>query len=158
MFCVFTHCPNIFGGSSELLHHICAGDSSQIHGYLIHSLRFKDSNMTSTFWQIQATIIAQLRSLRNLQLLVVIIIPDHDWRCILSFKCTLKAAGWCISMYANVPFTSIGDSVAGGCNLLFGVHSSCTAKVEPFQLKPLPPVPPRPLSDFSWEPFSRPEH
>ncbi len=160
LFCEFTHCPNIFGSISELLHHICAsGDSSQIHGYLIHSLRLKDSDRTSTFWQIQATIIAQLRSLRNLQLLVVIIIPDHDGHCILSFKRILKAAGWCISMYDNVSFTSIGDSVAGGCNLLFGVHSSCTAKVEPLQLKPLlPPVPPRPLSDFLWEPFSRLEH
>ncbi len=57
-------------------------------------------------------------------------------------------------MYDDVSFTSIGDSVAGGCNPLFRVHSSCTAKVELFELKPLPPVPPRPLSDFLWEPFS----
>ena len=64
LFCKFNHCPNIFGSSSELLHHIRAlGDSSQIHGYLIHSLHFKDSNTTSTFCQIQATIIAQLCSL-----------------------------------------------------------------------------------------------
>jgi hypothetical protein len=159
LFREFIHCPNIFGSSGDLLHHICAsGNSSQIHGYLIHFLRFKDSNMTPTFWQIQATIIAQLCSQWNLQLLVVIIIPDHDGRCILLFKRTLKAAGWCISMYNNVSFTSIGDAVAGGCNLLFGVHSSCTTKVELFQLKPLPPVPPRPLSDFLWEPFSQPEH
>jgi hypothetical protein len=61
-------------------------------------------------------------------------------------------------MYDDVSFMSIGDSIAGGCNLLFGVHSSCTAKVELFELKPLLPVPPHPLSDFLWEPFSQPEH
>ncbi len=42
LFCKFTHCPDIFGGSSELLHHIHAlGNSSQIHGYLIHSLHLR---------------------------------------------------------------------------------------------------------------------
>jgi hypothetical protein len=83
LFCKFTHCPDIFGSSSELLHHICTlGDSSQIHGYLIHSLRFKDSDMTSTFWWVRAIIIAQLCFLWNLQLVVAIIIPHHDGRCI----------------------------------------------------------------------------
>jgi hypothetical protein len=65
LFHKFTRCPDILGSRSDLLHHIRAAvDSSQIHGYLIHSLRFKDSNTTSTFWQIQATIIAQLCSIR----------------------------------------------------------------------------------------------
>ncbi len=159
LFCEFTSCATVFGSSSELLHHICtSGDLSQIHGYLIYSLRFKDSKTASKFWPIQATIIAQLRSLRNLQVVVAAIIPDHDERCIRLFKRTLKAAGWCVSTYDNVSFTCIGDSVAGTCNLLFGVHSSCITKVEPFELKPLPPIRPRPLGDFLWEPVSRPEH
>jgi hypothetical protein len=51
----------VLASSADLLHHICASDeTAQIHGYLIHSLRFKDSKTTSKFWQIQATIIAQL--------------------------------------------------------------------------------------------------
>jgi hypothetical protein len=70
----------------------------------------------------------------------------------------LKAAGWCISTFNNVSFTSIGDLVAGSCNLLFGVHSLCTARVKLCELKPSPPFPPRPLGAFLWEPFIIPEH
>ena len=100
--------------------------------YLIHSLLFKESNTTLNFWQIQATI-TQFQSLRNLQVLVAIIIPDQNGRCVRSFMFSLKAAGWCISTYNNVSFTSIGDSDAGGCDLLFGVHSSCTTKDVAFE-------------------------
>jgi hypothetical protein len=159
LFCEFATCATVFASSSDLLHHIrTSGDSAQIHGYLIHSLRFWDSATTSKFWQIQATIIAQLRSLRNLQVVVAIIIPDHDGKCIHSFNHTLKTAGWCLSAYDGVSFTSIGDSVAGTCDLLLRVHSSCTSKVEPIELKPPPPICPRPLGDYLWEPFSRPKH
>ncbi len=125
---------------------------------MVHSLGFKDSATTSTFWQVQATIIAQLCSLHNLQLVIAIIIHDHDGRYIKSFTHTLKAAGWCISTFDNVSFMSIGDLVAGSCNLLFGVHSLCTTQVKPFELKPSPPLPPLPLGAFLWEPFNRPEH
>ncbi len=66
LFHEFTACPNVFSNGKDLLHHILAsGDSSQIHGYLIHSLRFRDSDTTSTFWQLQAAIIAQLRSIQK---------------------------------------------------------------------------------------------
>ncbi len=79
LFCKFTSCPDIFGSGNDLLHHIRAsGDTSQIHGYLIHSLRFRDSNTTSSFWQLQSSIITQLCSLRNLQLVVAVILPNHD--------------------------------------------------------------------------------
>jgi len=98
LFQEFTTCPNIFSSGNDLLHHIWVlGDSLQIHGYLIHSLHFKDSDTTSTFWQVQSTIIAQLCSLCNLQLVVEIIIPDHDGCCVKICACTLKVAGWCIS-------------------------------------------------------------
>jgi hypothetical protein len=94
LFKEFSHCPHIFSTGNDLLHHIrSSGDSSQIHGYLIHSLRFKDSNTASTFWKVQTTIIAQLRCLRNLQVLVAIIIPDHDRRCVKSFIRQLKTSG-----------------------------------------------------------------
>ncbi len=61
LFKEFSRCPNVFSSGNDLLHHIrLSGDSSQVHGYLIHSLRFKDSETTSTFWQLQTSIIAQL--------------------------------------------------------------------------------------------------
>jgi hypothetical protein len=51
LFRKFTSCPDIFGSGNDLLHHIWAsGNTSQIHGYLIHSLRFWDSDTTSLFW------------------------------------------------------------------------------------------------------------
>jgi hypothetical protein len=43
LFKEFSRCPNVFSSGNDLLHHIrSSGDSSQVHGYLIHSLRFKD--------------------------------------------------------------------------------------------------------------------
>jgi hypothetical protein len=53
-------------------------DTSQIHGYLIHSLCFNDSKTTSKFWQLQGTIVTQLWALRDLQVVVAIVLSDHD--------------------------------------------------------------------------------
>ncbi len=87
----FSNCPHLFSSGNELLNHIQAlGDNSQVHAYLIYSLRFKDANTTSTFWQLQSTIIAQLGSLQNLQMVVAVIIPNHDERCVKTFTCHLK--------------------------------------------------------------------
>ncbi len=53
LFHKFTSCSQVFGNKKEMLNHICAlGDSSHIHGYLIHLLQFRDSKATSTFWQL----------------------------------------------------------------------------------------------------------
>jgi hypothetical protein len=155
LFCKFTTCPDILSSGNDLLHHIRAsGDNSQIHGYLIHSLRFRDSDTTSSFWQLQSSIVAQLRSLRNLQMVVAVVLPNHDRTCVKSFTRNLKAAGWTMSRFADVYFPSNGDSIAGSCDLLFGVHSSCTARVEPFVLRSPPPIQPTPLGAYLWEPFN----
>ncbi len=149
----------VLGSSAELLHHLrSSGETGQIHGYLIHSLRFRDSKTTTKFWQIQTTIVAQLRSLWNLQVVVAVIIPDHDGRCVRSFRRTLKNAGWILSANDGVSFVGMSDSVAGTCDLLLGVHSSCMPKVNPIELKQPPPVPPQPIAQYLWEPFNRPEH
>jgi hypothetical protein len=55
----------------------------------------------STFWQIQSIIVAQLQSLSNLQMVVAIIIPDHDGRCVKTFTQHLKSARWYISKFDN---------------------------------------------------------
>ncbi len=159
LFREFSTSATVLGSSGELLHHIRSlGATAQIHGYLIHSLPFRDSKTTSKFWQIQATIIAQLRSLWNLQVVVAVIIPDHDGTCLCSFQCTLKNVGWLLSAHDGVSFHSINDSVADTCDLLLGVHSSCMPTVNPIELKPPLPVHPRPMGHYLWEPFNRPEH
>ncbi len=159
LFCEFAMSATVLGSSAELLHHIrSSGETGQIHGYLIHSLCFRDRETTSKFWQIQATIIAQQRSLRNLQVVVAVIIPDHDGNCLRSFQRTLKNAGWILSAHDGVSFVGIGDSVAGTCDLLLGVHSSCMPKVNLIELKPPPPVHPQPIGHYLREPFNRPGH
>ena len=159
LFKEFSHCPHVFNSGNDLLHHIrSSGDSSQIHGYLIHSLRFKDSDTTATFWQVQTTIIAQLRCLRNLQVFVAIVIPDHEGRCVKLFIRQLKTSGWCISTFDDVFFPDHGNTVSGRCNIVIGVHSSCSSTVAPIDLKPSPPIQPQRLCLFLWEPFNRTEH
>ena len=149
LFCKFAMNALVLGSSAELLHHICSsGEIGQIHGYLIHSLNFGDSETTSKFWQLQATIIAQLRSLQNLQVIVAVIIPDHDGKCLHSFRRTLQNTGWILLAYDGVSFAGMGDSVAGTCDLLLGVHSSCMPTVDQIKLKPPPPVRSQPIGQY----------
>jgi hypothetical protein len=141
-----------------MLHHICAsGDISQAHGYLIHSLHFWDSKTTSTFWQLQLSIVIKLQTLQNLQMIVATIIPDHDGHCVITFMRQLKSAGWCMLLFNDVFFPDLGNSIAGQCNVVIRNHSSCATCVEPLELKPPLPISPRPIGAFLWEPFNRPK-
>ena len=81
-----------------------SGDNSHLHGYLIHSLWFKDSDTTSTFWQLQGSILTQLRTLRDLQVVVTIILPNHDNHCVKSFIKTLSSNGWMLSKHEKSLF------------------------------------------------------
>ncbi len=74
---------------------------------------FKDSGTTSTFWQLQLTIISHLQSLCNLQIVVAIIIPNHGGRCVTTFTKKLKSAGWCISNLEKVFFLNL-VTLSGG--------------------------------------------
>ncbi len=102
------YAPFFFRSGNKMLHHIRSlGDTSQVHGYLIHSLRSWDSKTTSTFWQFQSSIIAQLWTLQNLQMIVALIIPDHNGRCVKTFRRQLKSTGWCISQFDDVFFPNL---------------------------------------------------
>jgi hypothetical protein len=90
-------------------------------------------------------------------MLVAIIIPDHDGCCVKTFTQHLKSEGWCISKFDNVSFPSINDTIAGCCDLVIGVHSSCTSCIQPLGLKMSLHVSPHPIGAFIWEPFNRPE-
>ena len=158
LFREFTQCTQIFEHGKDILNHIrSSGDCSQLHGYLIHSLRFRDSDTTSHFWQLQTSIVAELRALRSLQVIVAIVITDHDGKCVKSFYNALKSAGWCLSS-TETSFPTHGDTISGSCRILIGLHTSCAPTVEPLQLKSPPPSMLRPLRLSLWEPFNRTEY
>jgi hypothetical protein len=58
---------------------ICAlGDQSVINGYLISSYHFQTNEVTSSFWKLQLSIIAQLYLIGTLSIVVAVVIPGHD--------------------------------------------------------------------------------
>jgi hypothetical protein len=158
LFHEFAPAASVFKSGNDLLNHIRAsGEQSVISGYLINSYRFQTSDITSAFWKLQLSIIAQLRLIRSLSIVVAIVISDHDRCAIRSFSKGLAAAHWKISS-REVSYLDIGDSIADSCLLITAVHSSCTTNVDPIVLKSPPPLAPRPIGHFLWMPFDRPEH
>ena len=138
LFREFTQCMQIFKHGKDLLNHIrYYGDCSQIHGYLIHSLWFWDSDTTSHFWQLQASILAQLCALCSLQMVVAIVIPDHNGRCIKSFTTSLKSADWFLFL-TETSFPTHGNTISSLCCIIIGIHSSWAPTVEPLYLKSPP--------------------
>jgi hypothetical protein len=79
LFNEFAPKATVFSSGNNLLNHIRAsGHQSVVSGYLINSYRFQTSEITSSFWKLQLSIIVQLRLIRLLSILVTIVIPDHD--------------------------------------------------------------------------------
>jgi hypothetical protein len=86
LFHEFAPTATVFSSGNNLLNHICAsGEQSIISGYLINSYRFQNSEVTSKFWKLQLSIIAQLRLIRSLSVIVAIVIQDHDGCCVKIF-------------------------------------------------------------------------
>jgi hypothetical protein len=130
-----------------MFNHIHASnDTSVIHGYLIQSPRFQTGDTTTKFWQLQASIIAQLCLIHSLSIVVAIVHPDHE-----------KSSGWIIAS-TDVFYPDLGNTVAGSCSIITSVHSSSALMVDPLLLQWPPPVPPRPPGEFLWEHFNQPEH
>jgi hypothetical protein len=93
LFQEFTSCHHIFSSANDMLHYIRAsGDTSVIHGYLIHSPHFQTSKKTTTFWKLQAAIISQLRLIRLLSIIITIIHPDHNGRSVKTFSASSNLA------------------------------------------------------------------
>ncbi len=141
-----------------MLNHICAsGNTSVVHGYMIHSPRFQNSNTTTKFWQVQAAIILDLRLIHLLSIIVATVHPEHDSRSVKTFSTNLKSKGWILSSM-DVHYSDLGDTIAGGCRIITAVHLSCASTVELLQLKRPPLDPPCSLGKFIWEPFNLKEH
>ena len=90
-------------------------------------------------------------------MIVAIIIPDHNDRCVKLFITSLKSTGWCLSS-TKTTFSTHGNTILCSCCIIIGIHSSCASTVEPLTLKSPPPSLPRPMGLSLWEPFNRPEH
>jgi hypothetical protein len=58
----------------------------------------------------------------------------------------------------DVLYLAQGNSIAGACHIIIGIHLSCASKVEPLLLKEPPPTPPGPLRSSIWEPFNRTDY
>ncbi len=134
LFHEFAPTATVFSSGNDLLNHIRAsGEQSIISGYLVNSYRFQNSEVTSKFWKLQLSIIAQLRLIRSLSVIVAIVIHDHDGRCVQMFIKGLAAAHWIVKS-REVLYPEIGDSVADSCLVITVVHSSCSSIVEPIIL------------------------
>ena len=150
-------CKTILSGATALLNHVRgSGVTSALHGYIIHSHRYSASDTTSRFWQLQASILKQLRLTRSLSTFVAFVHPDHDGRSVDLFVHKVIPDGWEVSK-THLSFPDYGDSVVGTCRVIIGVHTSTSSNVMPVQLRTPPSTPPRRLADFIWAPFNRPE-
>jgi hypothetical protein len=156
LFNEFATDAKVFSSGNDLLNHICAsGERSIINSYLINSYCFQTSEVTSSFWKLQLSIIAQLRLIRSLSIVVAIIIPNHDKCAVKSFTKELQAARWKVTSRA-VSYLDICDSISDSCSMITDLHSSCASNVEPLVLKSPLIVTPPPISSYIWVPFDRP--
>ena len=155
LFHEFAASAKVFNSGNDLLNHICAsGNMSVNHGHLINSYHFQTSKVTTSFWKLQLSIIAQLRFIRLVSIVMAIVIQDHDGRSVTAFTRGLTAAHWKVSSW-EVSYTKMGDTIADSCSIIMAVHSSCASTVEPINLKTPPALNPKPIGSFIWEPFIR---
>ena len=124
---------------------------------MIHSHRLPDSTATRNFWQVQASIITELRSARHLSTFVAFVHPDHDGRAVSLFAKTLERGHWLITD-ESIDFPSFGDSVVGRMRLVLGVHSETESNATKLQI-PKPPVSsPAPIARYLWKTFDKLEY
>jgi hypothetical protein len=155
LFQEFTTCHQVFGTANGMLNHIwSSGDTSIIHGYMIHSPCFQTSDITTKFWQVQASIISDLRLIPSPSLWIVVatIHPDHDGCSVKTFSTNLKSKGWIISSM-DVHYPDLGNTVAGHCCIITAVHSSCASTAPATQTAAVGPTTPSwqtHLGTFCW--------
>ena len=158
LFDKFAPKAKVYCSSNDHIQNICAsGDRSHIHGYLNNTSRFKTTEMTNKFWQVQNSIISQLRIIQSLSVVVAIIIPDHDGASIKAFIKSLSSLHWSVTTQ-HVCYSNFGDSIEDSCTILTAIHTSCALAVKPIMLAVPPQVPPHPIAYLNYKPFNRPEH
>jgi len=153
------NCPTILSNAPSLLDHVRgSGLTSKMTGYLIHSHRYTTSEPTSKFWELQASIVTQLRLIRFLSIMVAFVNPNHDGCAVsIAFVAKLRTDGWLLSD-TPISYPSFGDSVAGLCRLIIGVHSNTEAQCIHIAIKTPPTCASLCIGQFLWAPFNRPEY
>jgi hypothetical protein len=158
LFQEFAISVKVFNSGNDLLNHIRAsGDTLIIHGYLVNSYQFQTSEVTTLFWKLQLSIIAQLCLIRLLSIVVTMVHPDHDGRSVSIFTRGLTTAHWKASS-RDVSYVDIGNSIVNSCKIIIAVHLSCASAVEPVDLKTPSSVSPWPIGSCIWKPFNQVEH
>ena len=123
LFKQFTRCPSISNSADDLLKRIQTSTAtSTIHGYFIHSHRFRKRETEHTFWTVQSAIIRALRAKRGLQIFWVSIHPSCDMALANGFVRSTSRTGWIVST-TSVYFPDMGDSVADSSTFLVGVST-----------------------------------
>jgi hypothetical protein len=158
LFKEFSGCTIILDGARELYNHIrTSGDNSVLDSYLIHSHHLPSSESNQAFWQLQASIIVEMRKIRGLSLFVAVVHRDHDNRSVSLFCSSLKRRNWILSD-ADVYFPSYGDSVADNARIIIGVHATTETSVTPVTIPSPPSSNPPPIASYLWHPFNSREY
>jgi hypothetical protein len=101
-----------------------SGITSILLGYLIHSHRYLTTKPTSRFWEIQASIVTQLRLTRSLSIVMAFVHPEHDSCAVtLNFVNWLRKDGWIITD-TSITYSNFGNSVSGGCRFIVAIHQN----------------------------------
>jgi hypothetical protein len=109
LFQEFISCSQIFNSPNNMPYRICAsGDTLVFHAYQMYSHWFQNSKITTTFWQVQAAIISQLRLVCLLSIIINTIHPDHNDCSVKTFSSNLKSSGWILS-YSDVHYLDLGN-------------------------------------------------
>ncbi len=83
--------------------------------------------------------------------------PDHDGHAVsLGFVTKLRNDSWLISD-TQIVYAAYGDSVAGSCCLIVGVHSNTEENCTALEFKTPPTSLPQHLGCHLWAPFNWPK-
>jgi hypothetical protein len=136
LFKQFTKCPTILSSTPALLDHVPgSGITSKLAGYMIHSHSYTTSKPTTHFWDIQASIVTQLRLIWLLSIVLAFVHPDHDSHAVSNgFLQRLCKDGWVCSDTV-VSYPDFGDSVSKSCCLIAAVHSNTEPSCKPIEFK-----------------------
>jgi hypothetical protein len=143
LFQKFAPDAHIFSPCNNLLNHIrVSGQTLVISGCLINSNRFCTSNVTTSFWKLQLSILAQLHLIRSLLTVVTVIIPDHNCHAVSAFfkGLTPTTTHWKVTPW-EVYYPNIGNSIADLCTIITAIHMSCASTVNFIELKTPPTTP-----------------